>query len=155
MQLSYQKKIVKAHPWCSVLFHLLTFSIYFSSHQKCKTKMWDSLPRRTSHATAAGRFLRKSNWFRIIYNWNDLPPFPPKNKNEEKSNWHTQILGYILGTETFNEFKMMGFFAVIIHSSIYPFIYAGRCDGSSQFTVRFQKKKREQSWDTKNKYDAA
>lgn len=47
-------------------------------------------------------------------------PFPPKNKNEEKSNWHTQILGYILGTKTFNEFKMMGFSQL---SSIRPFIH--------------------------------
>lgn len=47
-------------------------------------------------------------------------PFPPKNKNEEKSNWHTQILRYILGSKTFNESKMMGFSQL---SSIRPFIH--------------------------------
>lgn len=146
MQLSYQKKNSPR-----LIHDAVCFSIYWlfpfispsirNVKQKCEIAYLAGPAMRRQQA----RFLRKSNWFRIIYNWNDLPPFPPKNKNEEKSNWHTQILGYILGTETFNEFKMMGFFAVIIHSSIYPFIYAGRCDGSSQFTVRFQKNKKKRA----------
>lgn len=142
MQLSYQKKFVKAHPWCSVLFHLLTFSIYFSSHQKCKTKMWDSLPRRTSHATAAGTFSQKIKLIshNLQLKW---PPAPSHQKIKTKR----RAIGIPKYSDTYSErrlsmnSKWWVFFAVIIHSSIYPFIYAGRCDGSSQFTVRFQKKK--------------